>query len=315
MGKHTNFNDKFRENQRKQSISKRDKRQDLLDTWRLQQRNKELFSDKKINLKPRKNKESVFDSVKNLGEKLIENLPLNKRKLEKQKRIFNKRAELTRLFPHIDNRIHSDTKIDSITWKQINKGFTVDEITWFFPFDFNKIYKSDKYFLIAYNDFMLERDFGELIKSQAKKKDKQLLKELNHIVNMTHVGIPTVKGSSSGQAGGAFIEYASMNECKKFINKLDSESNKQREHVSKFDNIQPHTFRYHTKGNVGWQYLSSGGSVAINEVTPHNLLAVCNAVLYHVTEEERWDFYKTFYDSVIELIPEMKYYLPKMYIM
>ena len=313
MGKkHTNFNDNFRNKQReKATLQAKHKKQDLITAWKLAEKNSTLLPKNTNLFKPRGSQDSS-KYIEKIIEKAIDSLPISKRKREKQKRVLNKRAELSRQFPTIENSKYSDSRIDSITWKQINEGIKSSDVPWFFPFDFNHIYHTKHYFMFAYNDYMLERDFGELILEQSKKSDKQLLKDLKHVVTMTDTAIPSMKGTSSGQAGGAFIEYCDTKEIKSHVDRLNKWTEITKKNVATFDSIKPHTFRYHTKDNIGWQYVSSKEGIAFNKVTPHNLLSVCNAIMFHTTEEERWDFYTKFYRIVSEAIPEFLPYLPKM---
>ena len=194
-------------------------------------------------------------------------------------------------------------QIDKIKLKDIeNRNVTEENYPFiFYRLDFNKKYRlpDNQNLFFGFQDYSGNSTFNEILADFKNRSDHFLLEHLKSLVRKPHTYSKGVEGSSSGMAG----TYTFLATEERNILLFNSEV--------KEENHKPHRRKKHTGRYKGTQVLRSDGSVAIKEVTPHKLLVVANAIMKHVTETDRNDFYNRFYTEMQTAIPAFGKILPE----
>lgn len=219
----------------------------------------------------------------------------------------------------LERGVFSDKKIDSIKQKDIeNNNVSRENYKWLFvsdSFDFNKIYtfKNNNRMFVAFRDYQGELDISDALAQFNKYNDGALIDFLEHIVNTPASYQKGVAGSSSGRAGSYRFMVAPQEVIETFNKDTYNETKKDKRHLKSQDKKSKRkNKRQQYKGDkVGYQVLKDGQRVSFDKVTPRNLLVMANAIMHNVTEKDRVDFYRRFYDDITKNIPDMKEILPK----
>ena len=272
-----------------------------------------IISDKEHN---KKQKTIVQETVKERKK------PKNNSYLTFKNRVTKKRFYLDSIGVEgaLVRGVFSDKKIDSIKQKDIdNNNVSRETYKWLFvsdSFDFNKIYsfKNNNRMFVAFRDYQGELDIEDALQQFNKYNDGALIDFLEHIVNTPHSYQKGVSGSSSGRAGSYRFMVAPQEVIETFNKDTYNETKKDKRHLKNQDKgkMKRKKKRQQYKGDkVGFQVLKDGQRVSFDKVTPRNLLVMANAIMHNVTEKDRADFYRRFYDDITKNIPDMKEILPK----
>lgn len=214
----------------------------------------------------------------------------------------------------------SDKKIDSIKLSDIeNNSVSREKYPWLYisnSFDFDKTYrlKDGKRMFVAFRDYQGELDIEKELATFDRYNNGALIDFLENIVNTPSSYQKGVSGSSSGRAGGYRFMVAPQEVIDTFNRETYNESKKDKRALKNQGSgkTKRKKKRQHYKGDkVGFQVLKDGNRVSHDEVTPRNLLIVANAIMHNVTEKDRFDFYRRFYDDITKHIPDMLEILPK----
>ena len=162
--------------------------------------------------------------------------------------------------------------------------------------DFNKVYSlgANKMYL-AFRDFTGETSLEEIISEFSNMSDADLLANLEYLVNL-----PTRGGGRKGSNGVAG-DYKFIIAPQAVIEDFQRDTyNKNRRKKT----------RLHKGQYKGYQVLKHGRYSGFKNVTPHNMLVLANAIMSHVTEQDRLNFYQRFYIDMGKYIPEFAEILP-----
>ena len=245
-----------------------------------------------------------------------------KRELQYQNRVTKKRFALERMgFSDAMQRGKiSNKKIDSIKLSDIENGnVNRESYPWLYyntGFDFNRVYKfkGNKRMFVAFRDYQGELDIEDALREFSGRSDAELLDFLQGIVDTPPTYQRGVSGSSSGKAGDFKFMIAPQPVIDTFNREAYNETrrNKRAKAAADSPKNRRKKKRQQYKGdNVGFQVLKNGRRVSYDEVTPHNLLVLANAIMYNVTESDRLSFYTRFYTDIIKDIPDMAEILPR----
>ena len=245
-----------------------------------------------------------------------------KRELQYQNRVTKKRFALESMgFSDAMQRGKiSNKKIDSIRLSDIENGNVNRETyPWLYydtGFDFNRVYKfkAGKRMFVAFRDYQGELDIEDALREFSGRSDAELLDFLQGIVDTPPTYQRGVSGSSSGKAGDFKFIIAPQPVIDTFNREAYNETrrNKRAKAAADSPKNRRKKKRQQYKGdNVGFQVLKNGRRVSYDEVTPHNLLVLANAIMYNVTESDRLSFYTRFYTDIIKDIPDMAEILPR----
>ena len=248
--------------------------------------------------------------------------PKKTRQLTFKNRVTKKRFYLDSIGVKgaLERGVFSDKKIDSIRLSDIeNNTVTREKYPWLFissSFDFDKIYKlkNGNRLFVAFRDYQGELDIEEALRDFARYNNGALVDFLENIVNLPSTHQKGVSGSSSGKAGGYRFMIAPQAVIDVFNKDTYNESRKDKRALKNQGSAKAKrkNKRQHYKGDkVGFQVLKDGQRVSFDKVTPRNLLIMANAIMHNVTEKDRVDFYRRFYDDITKNIPEMMEILPK----
>lgn len=216
--------------------------------------------------------------------------------------------------------VFSDKKIDSIKLSDIeNNTVSRKKYPWLYKsssFDFDKEYtfKNDYRMFVAFRDYQGELDIEKELHTLDKYSSDELLDFLQNIVNTPSTYQKGVSGSSSGKAGSYRFMVAPQKVIETFNKDTYNESRKDKRFLKNQEKgkLKRKKKRQQYKGEkVGFQVLKDGKRVSYDRVTPRNLLIVANAIMHNVTEKDRADFYRRFYDDITKNIPDMIEILPK----
>lgn len=220
----------------------------------------------------------------------------------------------------LERGVFSDKKIDSIKQIDIQNGsVNREKYPWLYvskSFDFNRIYtfKKNNRMFVAFRDYQGELDIADALNDFSRYNDGALIDFLEHIVNTPASYQKGVAGSSSGRAGSYRFMVAPQEVIETFNKDTYNESRKDKRHLKNQDKgkLKRKKKRQQYKGDkVGFQVLKDGQRVSFDKVTPRNLLIMANAIMHNVTEKDRVDFYRRFYDDITKNIPDMIEILPK----
>lgn len=195
-------------------------------------------------------------------------------------------------------------ELDSIKISDIKKGtFNTDKYPFIRGFDFYEPYPvtNGKRFYFAYRDYAGETPLEELISAVKGKTTDQLINELNAIVNMPMTAKAGKTGTSSGKAGVISYHCEQQNIILDFnyedkrVTQKDKRRNKKRQKAVE---------------TAGFQVLKNGNRNSFDVLTGRGVLEIAVALMYNATEQSRADFYSAFYYDVLDVIPEMRKFMP-----
>lgn len=196
-------------------------------------------------------------------------------------------------------------QIDSIKISDVRKNkFNTDKYPFLYGFDFYEQYKlpKGKRMYFAYRDYAGETPLEEILTNVKSKSTKDLIGELNRIVNMPMTGKAGKVGTSSGVAGEVSYHCQSQN--------LIIEFNYQDKRITSRDK-RINKKRQKDTTHAGFQVIKNGNRNSFDVVTGRGLLEIGGAMMSNVTEQSRADFYAAYYYDVIEAIPQMARFMPK----
>lgn len=216
--------------------------------------------------------------------------------------------------------VFSDKQIDTIRLSDIENGsVSREKYPWLYiskSFDFDKIYtfRNNNRMFVAFRDYQGELDIEDALKMFSKYNNGALIDFLEHIVNTPPSYQRGVSGSSSGKAGSYRFMVAPQEVIETFNKDTYNASRKDKRRLSNQSKGKENRKRKRQqyKGDkVGFQVLKDGKRVSYDKVTPRKLLIVANAIMHNITEKDRADFYRRFYDDITRNIPDMLEILPK----
>lgn len=224
----------------------------------------------------------------------------NKRKSTKHQRISKKKNLLWEKY-QIDATLYGDTKIDKITFTEIESG-DFSRHKWLDFFDYDKILhtKSER-IMIAFRDFTGEKNFKKLVEEMQKESNEKLIEIIK--VNKGDISnlFADEESGSGGKAGDAIVRTGNMEELKVY-NIADIITPNKRAKRKKW---------LREKSYVGFQVVKFKGKNSFEEITAHNLLAIVASIITNTTMKARMEFYTEFYDVCTKELPEMLKILPK----
>lgn len=224
----------------------------------------------------------------------------NKRKSTKHQRISKKKNLLWEKY-QIDATLYGDTKIDKITFAEIESG-DFSRHKWLDFFDYDKILhtKSER-IMIAFRDFTGEKNFKKLVEEMQKESNEKLIEIIK--VNKGDISnlFADEESGSGGKAGDAIVRTGNMEELKVY-NIADIITPNKRAKRKKW---------LREKSYVGFQVVKFKGKNSFEEITSHNLLAIVASIITNTTMKARIEFYTEFYDVCAKELPEMLKILPK----
>lgn len=224
----------------------------------------------------------------------------NKRKSTKHQRISKKKNLLWEKY-QIDATLYGDTKIDKITFAEIESG-DFSRHKWLDFFDYDKILhtKSER-IMIAFRDFTGEKNFKKLVEEMQKESNEKLIEIIK--VNKGDISnlFADEESGSGGKAGDAIVRTGNIEELKVY-NIADIITPNKRAKRKKW---------LREKSYVGFQVVKFKGKNSFEEITAHNLLAIVASIITNTTMKARIEFYTEFYDVCAKELPEMLKILPK----
>ena len=224
----------------------------------------------------------------------------NKRKSTKHQRISKKKNLLWEKY-QIDATLYGDTKIDKITFAEIESG-DFSRHKWLDFFDYDKILhtKSER-IMIAFRDFTGEKNFKKLVEEMQKESNEKLIEIIK--VNKGDISnlFADEESGSGGKAGDAIVRTGNMEELIVY-NIADIITPNKRAKRKKW---------LREKSYVGFQVVKFKGKNSFEEITAHNLLAIVASIITNTTMKARIEFYTEFYDVCAKELPEMLKILPK----
>ena len=251
------------------------------------------------------------------GKKRISNLSISELEKESKRQTEYKRAKRLQKEREYKRELYNrkydalkalNIDVSKLTKKQINslklkdlKNDNVNKYTYpqfygLHMLDFNKVYSlgGNKLYL-AFRDFTGETSLEEIISEFSGMSDAELLQNLEYLVNL-----PTLGGGrgSSGAAG----DYKFIIAPQAVIQDFQRET---------YNTNRRKKTRLHKGQYKGFQVLKNGRYSGFKNVTPHNMLVLANAIMSHVTELDRLNFYQRFYNDMCKYIPEFGDILPK----
>lgn len=248
---------------------------------------KELLKNKKRSKKQVKSK--TFKEL----EKIFKQREYKNNTRKKKRQLLEKQGYSRELSNSAIDKIKiSDLENNRFNQKNYPKLFGEDY------FDFYKMYSlhGEKLY-IAFRDFSCELNFGDIIEMFADMTPKQLLDKLNYIVHLAPEYNKNWGTDSNGKGGDYKIA-------------CDVQSNLIIEHSEVRNINRRKRTREHTGNFKGYQVLKDGRNNSFKEVRPIKLLQIANAIMYNVTEWDRVDFYRSFYNIINRHIPEFARILP-----
>lgn len=262
------------------------------------QREKKLLALRKAGLATRNLTEEQLNIV--YTEVTTKQKRSNKRKSTKHQRISKKKNLLWEKY-QIDATLYGDTKIDKITFAEIESG-DFSRHKWLDFFDYDKILhtKSER-IMIAFRDFTGEKNFKKLVEEMQKESNEKLIEIIK--VNKGDISnlFADEESGSGGKAGDAIVRTGNIEELKVY-NIADIITPNKRAKRKKW---------LREKSYVGFQVVKFKGKNSFEEITAHNLLAIVASIITNTTMKARMEFYTEFYDVCVKELPEMLKILPK----
>lgn len=280
-----------------------------IDSQRLKAKNKksELLKIYKEVEALRKDGQAINVTSKNIrNNTILSDIKKTKKKVAKNKRIEKKRKALEQWIDPYAITLMSNSLVDKFTWNDINSG-NIDKVYTSDVFEKvafsnpDKIYKLTKAFKLSYVDWSENITLEEALSMFKGKGFTYNLKKLNEI-NSKRVTGTGKAGTSGGMPGSVAFTYGSQDWLRQFANDRGVQTRRWRKFAKQ---------RQHTNSRLaGWQHLAKRGSTSIKEISVREIVEIANAIMYHVNENGREEFYTEYYDFFVSEIPSLSKVLP-----
>ena len=294
--------------------------QTLLDLWKQNEKNRRIGE--AVTTTSSKTLEQSLKKAQDVHDVAIERKKAadrSRRKAAQKHRVLEKRERLYYLgYNDARTNLWSDSQIDRISWKELKSGkLNLNKHPFLSGGRINYRYKIGKGITVAFNDYTLEHDLSDILAFYKAMSYEELQEALQSICNKLPTADPVTGHGSGGVPGAVTFYKGDGRSYRKFKRTHDEKSEKMKNWVKLFDSSHVVPFRKHKNSYVGWQYITGAdGSPHIKSLSKREALIICNAMMYHTTEQESREFYISFRDymerhcpQIYEVLPDLKYHI------